>query len=257
MFSKISILGCFSFGLIGIAIAIVAGLYAGKMHDKNLVIGAKISEFQMKEAELSNMQKTVEIIYNLSPYEARYYSMIFFDFSKKYKLPWEVYPALIKIESGFNSGVMSKQRAKGMTQVLECTGKHQAEKLGISFNEGTLWNCVLNMVIGFDFFSEGYAEYIDSTSQERALKHAMKRYCGGPNYSHINDSAKVYVGNYKTDLWDEYLKVSYVYKGICYDQLLIDQNKKGPKQTGPFFKKRKAGKQSFKDIIKSVIAGNI
>ena len=222
MFLKIGTLGCFSFGILGIVIAIICLLEVGKMHGKTLILENKISEYQDKEKELNNMQKTVEVIYNLSSYEARYYTMIFYDFSKKYKLPWEIYPALIKIESGFNSGVMSKERAKGMTQVLESTGKYQAEKLGISFNEGTLWNCVLNMVIGFDFFSEGYAEYIDSSTQEKALKHAMKRYCGGPGYSFINDSAKVYVGNYKNSLWEEYTKVSYVYKGVCYDQFLTN-----------------------------------
>lgn len=222
MFLKIGTLGCFSFGILGIVIAILCLLEVGKMRGKTLVLENKISKFQDKEKKLNNMQKTVEVIYNLSSYEAHYYTMIFYDFSEKYKLPWEVYPALIKIESGFNSGVMSKERAKGMTQVLESTGKYQAEKLGISFNEGTLWNCVLNMVIGFDFFSEGYAEYIDSSTQEKAQKHAMKRYCGGPGYSFINDSAKVYVGTYKNSLWEEYTKVSYVYKGVCYDQFLMD-----------------------------------
>jgi soluble lytic murein transglycosylase-like protein len=195
-------------------------LYVNKMQEKNIALGNQISEYQKKETKLNNMQKTVEVIYNLTPYEAHYYSIIFYDFSERYKIPWEIYPALIKIESSFNSVVLSKEHAKGMTQVLESTGRLQAEKLGIPFNGNTLWNCVLNMVIGFDFFSEGYAEYIDSTTQEKALKHAMKRYCGGPGYSQISSTkAKIYVKGYKDSLWEEYQKVSYVYKGLCYDQL--------------------------------------
>jgi soluble lytic murein transglycosylase-like protein len=170
------------------------------------------------------MQKTLEVVYNLSSYEARYYSIICNDFSEKYGLPWEAYPALIRIESNFNSGVMSKERAKGMTQVLEATGKTQAEKLGIPFNDNTLWNCVLNMVIGFDFFSEGYAEKIDSISEEKALKHAMKRYCGGPGYQNINPDAKIYVREYKTTLWDEFQRVSFAYKGIKYDQIMLQDS---------------------------------
>jgi hypothetical protein len=209
------ILGFLFFGII----TLIVFLYASKIHDHNFILEKQNYEYQKKETELNNMQRTVEIIYNLSPFEARYYCFIFYDFSKKYNIPWEVYPALVKIESGFNSGVMSKERAKGMTQVIEETGRTQAKKLGISFNEGTLWNCVLNMVIGFDFFSEGYSEAIDSVPPETALKHAMKRYCGGPGYNHINDSAKIYVKAYKSSLWEEYLKVSYVYKGICYDQI--------------------------------------
>ena len=242
MFSKISTLGCFSFGVLGVLIALALLLYNAKMQENNRVLEAKVFEYQDKEIKLDNMQKTVQVLYNLTPYEARYYCFIFYDFSEKYKLPWEVYPALVKIESCFKSGVMSKQKAKGMTQVLECTGKSQAEKLGIPFDESTLWNCVLNMVIGFNFFSEGYAESADSNSQEVALKHAMKRYCGGPGYSKINDSAKIYVSNYKSGLWDEYLKVSYVYKGICYDRYAAkkEEEKKEPIKAGflQFPKKR-------------------
>lgn len=240
MFSKISTIGCFSFGVLGVLIAIGSFFFLARIQEKKLVLETQIAEYQEKELKLNNMQKTVQVLYNLTPYEARYYSFIFYDFSEKYKLPWEVYPALVKIESCFKSGVMSKQKAKGMTQVLECTGKNQAGKLGIPFDESTLWNCVLNMVIGFNFFSEGYVESISSNSQEIALKHAMKRYCGGPGYSLINDSAKIYVSNYKTDLWDEYLKVSYVYKGICYDQYTAAKRKEIKKEPrgflGPFSK---------------------
>jgi soluble lytic murein transglycosylase-like protein len=220
-FSKVVfIVICGFFGLTGFSIAAFYYQKAGEALNLSNALKSQVTEYQKKESELNNMQKTVEVLYGLSPYEARYYSMIFYDFSKKYEMPWEVYPALVKIESCFNSGVLSKEHAKGMTQVLESTGRHQAEKLGIPFNEGTLWNCVLNMVIGFDFFSEGYAECIGSTTQEKALEHAMKRYCGGPGYNNIKPDAKIYVRKYKSSLWEEYLRVSYLYKGIKYEDLV-------------------------------------
>ena len=190
---------------------------------ENQRISSKLQNYESKEFRLNSMQKTVEVLYDITPYEAKYYSIIFDDFSQKYNLPWEAYPALIRIESNFNPGIMSKSRAKGLTQVMEVTGKTQAEKLGIPYNDYTLWNSILNMIIGFNFFSEGYAEKIDSVSQDEALKHAMKRYCGGPGYMKSNPDARLYVKEYKMTLWDEYLRVSYVYKGLMYDQMISNQ----------------------------------
>ena len=207
-----------------IGLFVLFGFYTYAMATKNDHLLSQLKSYEEKNEELKSMQKTLTVCYNLTPYEARYYSFIFDDFSQKYNIPWEVYPALIKIESNFNSGIMSKQRAKGITQVLESTGKAQADKLGIPFNDGTLWNCVLNMVIGFDYFSEGFAEKIDSTSRDLALKHAIRRYCGGPGYDKIKSDARIYVKEYKSTVWDEYLKVSYIYKGIKYDQLIARQD---------------------------------
>ena len=216
---KISSLFLLFTGLLG-----VIGFYAYTISIKNRHLTKRVISYEEQKIKLDNMQKTITLCYGLTSYEARYYSIIFDDFSQKYNIPWEVYPALIKIESNFNSGVMSKQRAKGITQVLESTGKIQADKLGIPFNEGTLWNCVLNMVIGFDYFSEGFIERIDSTSMELSLKHAIRRYCGGPGYAQINPDARIYVKEYKSTVWDEYLKVAYIYKGIKYDQLIARQD---------------------------------
>lgn len=184
----------------------------------------KLNNYNGAANRLENMHKALLVSYNITSYEARYYSFIFDDFSQKYGIPWEVYPALVRIESNFNPGVMSRERAKGLTQVLESTGKSQAEKLNIPYNDGTLWNSILNMVIGFDYFSEGYAEKIKDIPQDSALKHAMRRYCGGPGYARVNDSARIYVKEYRSTLWDEYLRVSYIYKGVMYDQLIVDRN---------------------------------
>jgi hypothetical protein len=255
------------FAFIGLAVLVVflltvlsivyfKGLGVGK---ENVSLKSRLLRYEKEELKLVNMQRTVETIYNLTPYEARYYSIIFKDFSEKYNLPWEAFPALVRIESNFNSGVMSKERAKGMTQVLEETGKNQAGKLGIPFNDNTLWNCVLNMVIGFDFFCEGYAEKIKSTPQEQALKHAMQRYCGGPGYANINPDAKIYVREYKSTLWDEYKRVSYVYKGVQFDRMVaedsVSQSEKQKPKTGILSKIKWTQNKSKFDLLADVYNG--
>ena len=186
------------------------GSYNYKLSAENRALSNNLLKYEERDRRLENMQKAILVSYNLTTYEARYYSFIFDDFSRKYNIPWEVFPALIKIESNFNPGVLSKEHAKGLTQVLEATGRIQANKMGIPFTEGTLWNSVLNIVIGFDYFSEGYAEKVKGTTQDSALKHAMRRYVGGPGYISVNSEIK----EYKISLWDEYQRVSYVYKGI-------------------------------------------
>ena len=223
MFKKIAtvlVLCLTLLGMLGIGVAFKH--YEVKNFKKEQELNKKIKEYEERDLRLSNMQKTLAVIYNLSDYEARYYSFIFDDFSQKYGIPWEVYPALVRIESNFNSGVISKDKAKGITQVLETTGKIQADKMGIPFNEGTLWNCVLNMAIGFGYFSDGYAE-ATSMTPDSALKHAIKRYCGGPGYAKSNPDARIYVKEYKSTVWDEFIRVEYVYKGIMYDQLINAQ----------------------------------
>jgi len=222
MFKKILKISSASLLIAGVIVVIGLCIYSTTI--KNIALNSKLTEYKNKEIRLENMQKTILVCYNLTPYEARYYSFIFDDFSQKYNIPWEAFPALVRIESNFNAGVMSKERAKGMTQVVEATGRSQAQKLGIPFNDGTLWNCVLNMVIGFDFFSEGYTEKIETMHGDSALKHAMKRYCGGPGYATINPDARLYVKEYKTTVWDEYQRVKYIYKGIMYDQLMSEKD---------------------------------
>lgn len=204
-----------------------------ELHSSVHEICRKLSFYEEKEKRIYHMAKTLRVIYNLSDYEARYYCIIFDDFSRKYKIPWEVYPALIRIESNFNPTVTSPAKAKGMTQVMDQTARAVSQKLGIRYNKTTLWNDVLNMAIGFTYFSEGYTEWVDSTSEEKALRHAIKRYCGGPGYERINASAKQYVQEYRTSVWDEYIKLTLVYKGILYEE--VSEKVDVPAVTAPKF----------------------
>jgi soluble lytic murein transglycosylase-like protein len=143
---------------------------------------------------------------------------MFDEFSKKFNIPWEVYPALIRIETNFNPTLMSKAGAKGISQVMVATAKEECSKLNIQFTDATLWNEILNLTIGLSYFSEGYKECVGDLDQQRALVHAIKRYCGGPGYSKGTDSSKAYVGEYKTTVWEEYTRLSYVFKGVLYSR---------------------------------------
>ena len=184
---------------------------------------ARINTYEEQEKRLACIQKTLEVSYPISVYEARYYSVIFDDFSKQYNIPWEIYPAIIRIESNFKPDLASKTGAKGLTQVLEGTGKLMATKLGIRYETNrTLWNEFLNVAIGFNYFSQGVLE---KDSLKAGLKHAIRRYLGGPNYSILNQTSQVYVGEYQTTIEKEFIKLQYVYAGVVAENKGISTEK--------------------------------
>jgi len=166
------------------------------------------------------MAKTLVVAYNISTYEARYYSTVFYEFSDKYDVPWEIYPALIRIESNFKPGLRSSKGAKGLMQILEGTGRDVARKIGVNFiPEETLWNETLNLVIGMTYLTDAIKR--DTTeSDSSALAHGIKTYLGGPDYVKAlkeasGENAK-YIGVYKSTVWDEYTKLRYIYKGVQF-----------------------------------------
>jgi hypothetical protein len=194
------------------------------MHEYKKITYLKNENLQLKqekedkEFHLKIIEKTLLLLYNhLSTYEAHYYAIIFDDFSRTEDIPWEVYPALIRIESNFNPSTTSDSECKGLTQLKEKTAKEVATKLGISYTDATPWNDILNMVIGFTYFGDGFKEKKDSLGINNALKHAMKRYCGGPYYQKIKNDNKTYIKEYKSTVWQEYLRLSYVSKGVAYE----------------------------------------
>ena len=74
----------------------------------------------------------------------------------------------------------------------------------------TLWNEILNLVIGLTYLSEGIVE------DKGDVEHGIKRYLGGPDYlrkSASNESTSSYLANYATTIWQEYVKLTYIYKG--------------------------------------------
>jgi hypothetical protein len=95
-------------------------------------------------------------------------------------------------------------------QLLESTAKEEADKIGMHYEEGlTLWNDLSNLILGCSYLSR---MILNST-----LEGGVKSYLGGPAY-YVNikenkETAK-YVSEYKTSVWQEYEKISYIYKGI-------------------------------------------
>lgn len=189
----------------------------------------KAEAVSYEKKRLTDIERTLKVSYEfLSKYEAHYYGIIFDDFSRAYGVPWEMYAALIRIESNFDPTAKSDKDARGLTQVIERTGKSTAASLGLRYKEGvTLWNDLLNMVIGFTYFSEGYrARLNEGATRDEALQHAIKRYLGGVNYNvdtktpsatgHGKEK-RVYVSEYTVTVWQEYKKLQYVFKGVCAD----------------------------------------
>jgi len=164
----------------------------------------------LHEECINDMARTLMIAYNLSKWEAHYYAIIFDDFSRQFDIPWEIYPAIVRIESNFRCNVGSPKGAKGMMQILESTGEQIAKEYEIDYIPNqTLWNTVINMVLGCGYLSQHI--------KEKGLEGGVKSYLGGPDYAKTektNPNANQYIGEYRSTVWKEYLKLSYFFRGV-------------------------------------------
>jgi len=192
--------------------------------------------FLKREQRLRNIQITLLANYQLTQYEARYYSIIFNDFSLHYNIPWEIYASLVRIESNFNGGAKSKREAKGLTQVLEGTAKEVCKKLQIKYKKDeTLWNDIINMVIGFTYLSEGI--------RDKGFEYGVKKYIGGPGWSKTekkNGLMGKYIKEYKTTVSREFVRNRLIYKGISSSAIHsvdLDTVLKDPLKTDSLFVK--------------------
>lgn len=169
----------------------------------------KIDSLKNFHSTIEVMAKTLQIEYNISLPMAKYSSYIFYDFSQKYKLPWEIYASCVKIESGWNPTLVSSSKARGLMQLIEGTAKARAAKLGIKYSVGvTEWNDIENMVMGCDYLSEGY-----DTSN------GFKKYIGGENWKQTTDSKHVEtMDKYSLDAKIEFRKLELIYKGLLYEE---------------------------------------
>lgn len=178
---------------------LAASLYEAKqVNNKNELINNKILI----------MEKTLAVCYKLSKWEARYYSIYFNDFSTHYGIPWEIYPAVIKIESAFKTSLISKKKCKGLMQLKEETGKEVAEKIGINYvPEQTLWNEFLNLPLG--------CTYLSTMIKDMGLSAGVRAYLAGPAYQQIpiNEENKEYIEKYSECVFSEYTRLTYTYRG--------------------------------------------
>jgi len=192
-----------------------------------------VRQNELDKKHRRDIERTLLVSYEfLSRYEAHYYGGIFDDFSKTYGIPWEVYAALVRIESNYDPSQKSDKGAIGMTQVLESTGRVTARAMKLKFKEDkTLWNDLLNMMIGFTYFSDGFKTKMnEGATREEAIKHAIKRYLGGSGYQKKISSStergketRIYITEYNNTVWQEYRRLQYVFKGICADTANIVQ----------------------------------
>jgi len=166
-----------------------------------------------RENRIENMEKTLVIHYGLSSYEAHYYSIIYDDFAQKYNVPWQIFPAVIRIESNFNPTLTSKKGAKGLSQVMPSTGEEVAKKLNIRFDKTSLWNDIINMILGFTYLCEGI--------EERGIEYGVYRYIGGPGF----DKGRKDVGQYRTNVRHEFIRLTYIYNGVLNNDEPIDPYK--------------------------------
>jgi soluble lytic murein transglycosylase len=205
-------------------------LWCRAYYEEHEELKKQVASNAVAKKYVRDIEKTLKVNYEfLSKYEAHYYALMFNDFGQAYGIPWEVYAALVRIESNFDPTQKSDKDAKGMTQVIESTGKATAAKMGLHYKENeTLWNDLLNMMIGFTYFSEGYRSRLnEGASRDEAIQHAIKRYLGGSGYAsepkkpssptNHGKEKRIYVSEYNISVWQEYRKLQYVFKGVCAD----------------------------------------
>lgn len=191
-------------------------------------LNAQIEDCNRKTRLRRDIERTLSVSYEfLSKYEVRSYADMFCHFSDETGIPWEMFAAIVRIESNFDPTQKSDKGAIGMTQVLESTGKATANRMGVRFKDGTtLWNDVINMAIGFTYFAEGYQQHlIECSDTVEALHFAICRYLAGTaaassmvkksKSSSGGMEVRQYVSEYNETIWQEYRKLHFTFKGVC------------------------------------------
>ncbi len=207
-------------------------IYYEIINPPNLV---KINKELIQEKELNRayflrrerrrcIAQTIVLAYGLSQWEAFHYAIIFDQYSIYYQIPWEVYAALIRVETNFNPTLTSKAGCIGLMQIKKSTGESIAKKLDIRWKENgkTLFNEFCNIAIGSYYLSENILK-------TKSINSGVKCYLGGPDYlKSIKDNAETftYVKEYKSRVSKEYKQLSYMFRGkvdelsdVSYDEI--------------------------------------
>lgn len=141
----------------------------------------------MKEREYKIFlaRETLERRYNdtITSVEIRFYAPLFVEMGEKLGVDWQIFPAIKYRESGWRGcGIFSDSGALGPMQILDGTGRQQAEKLGIKFRKGiTLRNDVLNTSLGCMYVGEAVRLMIRKKAIEPYYETAQY-YTSGPRY---------------------------------------------------------------------------
>lgn len=208
--------------LFGISLGTGTGVYYGSLPSKPMAKNQKLKKELVHEKELNRaytlrrerrncIAKTIVLAYGISDWEAYHYAIVFDQWSVYYQIPWEVYIALIRVETNFNPTLTSKAGCRGLMQIKESTAKEIAKKLNIGYKEKrTLFNEFCNIAIGSYYLSENILKKKD-------INHGVSCYLGGPDYlKSIKSNAETfkYVKEYKTRVSKEYEQLSYMFRGI-------------------------------------------
>lgn len=178
----------------------------------------KSREFIIKNERVRCMTTALGIAYGISKWEGHYYSVIFDDFSTRYGIPWEIYAAVVRIESNYNPTLVSPKGAKGMMQILEPTAESVASQLKINYiKTQTLWNDVINMILG--------CTYLSDNIKSSGLEDGVKCYLGGPSclvpIKNPDPEKHQYISEYKSSVWKEYKELVYIFRGVVNESSKI------------------------------------
>jgi len=208
--------------LFGISLGTGVGIYYGSFPSRLKTENQKLKKELTYEKELNQaytlrrerrkcIAKTIVLAYGLSDWEAFHYAILFDQWSVYYQIPWEVYIALIRVETNFDPTLTSKAGCRGLMQIKESTAEEIAKKLNIDYKEKrTLFNEFCNIAIGSFYLSENILK-------KKSINHGVKCYLGGPDYlKSIKNNTETfkYVKEYKTMVSKEYEQLSYMFRGI-------------------------------------------
>lgn len=70
--------------------------------------------------------------------------------------------AIIKAESNFKPNIKSNSNAMGLMQLLEDTAQETANKIGLEYTDGCLYDPETNIRLGIKYFSDLLKEYNDN-----------------------------------------------------------------------------------------------
>ena len=100
------------------------------------------------------------LLFNFALFPTKYKNYVTF-YSDKYGLDKALVYAVIKTESGFDSGAISPSNARGLMQVIESTGRWIASELDEEFEVNNLFDPETNIRYGCFYLSYLFEKFAD------------------------------------------------------------------------------------------------
>lgn len=190
-----------------------------KLVNYTITLHSKLITHEENEKRIALIQETLQEGYGLSSDNANVCANIFDSVSRSYKIPWQSFAAVARIESNYNPIAKSNKDARGIMQVQWETAKLIAEKLGIQNLSPDVLYKPEGIRIGCIIFAQYVRANLHKGDTTQAIKEALRCYVGGTNHSSLNDSAQIYVKEYTTTTSQEYDRFVLISKGVLYDSI--------------------------------------